>query len=427
MQLPTFWCYCNLSMLLKSFNATTNFRCYYKLPMLLHTPMRLQYFDAIKIFQCYYKIPMLLPSIDATTIFQCYYNLPMLLKSFNATSNFRCYYNILTLLPTCRATTTFRCYYNLQYPVYLVVLPPSLFTAMALAGPGSCTAPHDPGRIRCRAPRDPGIGGHICSSHTTSSRRISPTTLTAMDERRSERRGLLPQSLGASTRQQLLRRRPGSQRAPPPVEAPEETVVTQCNRCGKDFVQKKARDQKSARGKVGRVPRLYKLCEHCREMGKGRSRRWQMRTKEHGGLCRRCGAMLAGSDEPYVLCTKCRQAFRDRKVRRATEGKCVQCCEPMGYAGAALEEEGERYWEGEGEEGEGEEGEREEGEREEGEREEGEREKGGKAGATDGVGATQAGAPARVVKARCRKCRESRQQQRPTRPFTSDFIQGLYK
>ncbi|KAM9892889.1 hypothetical protein OXX79_009713 [Metschnikowia pulcherrima] len=195
-----------------------------------------------------------------------------------------------------------------------------------------------------------------------------------MDGLRDERRSSAPSASAGASRQQLLRRRPGTQRPVRPNPEPEETIVTQCNRCDKDFVQKKAADQQSARGRVGRVPRLFKLCEHCREMGKGRSRRWQMRTKEHGGLCRRCGVVLGADDGQYVLCVKCRQAFRDRKLRRINEGKCISCCEPM------KEEDMED-------------------------------------------------APGRenVVKRRCRKCRELRQSQPQTKPFTSEFIQSMYK
>lgn len=217
-----------------------------------------------------------------------------------------------------------------------------------------------------------------------------------MDRKHEDRRAIVPQALGAPSRQQLLRRKPGLAplplpRAlplplPRPVDAPEESVVTQCNRCEKDFVQKKARDQKSARGRVGRVPRLYKLCEHCREMGKGRSRRWQMRTREHGGLCRRCGLELETTDGEFVLCVKCRQAFRDRKHRRITEGKCIQCCEPLAepITGSMAEQMAGPDSEGAGLE--------------------------------------------KPLQRRCQKCREARHAKgSSTKPFTSDFIQSMYK
>ncbi|AOA62423.1 Putative G-box binding factor [Komagataella phaffii CBS 7435] len=84
-----------------------------------------------------------------------------------------------------------------------------------------------------------------------------------------------------------------------------------CTRCKKQFEQ---------------GPRKYKLCPYCRKLQRERSRRWQQKTKEKVGVCRRCGiTMDPGESEQFVLCGKCRGSLRTKKRHRAEEGRCVHC------------------------------------------------------------------------------------------------------
>ncbi|KAH3662095.1 hypothetical protein OGAPHI_006276 [Ogataea philodendri] len=91
-------------------------------------------------------------------------------------------------------------------------------------------------------------------------------------------------------------------------------VTTTCTRCKKDFVQ--------------RPEKQFRLCLHCRELQRQRSRRWQMRTKEKQGVCRRCGIEIPPEQAQFVLCEHCRMSLRSRKASRAALGKCVHCSGP---------------------------------------------------------------------------------------------------
>lgn len=87
-------------------------------------------------------------------------------------------------------------------------------------------------------------------------------------------------------------------------------TTTPCLRCKKDF------EQAMLYTKLGKL-RLFKLCLHCRELQRHRLARWQKKTKEKGGACRRCGTEI-DSDE-FVLCLKCRQKLRHHKAQKRAE------------------------------------------------------------------------------------------------------------
>ncbi|GMF01613.1 unnamed protein product [[Candida] boidinii] len=92
-------------------------------------------------------------------------------------------------------------------------------------------------------------------------------------------------------------------------------TTTVCTRCKNEFNQFITK-------------RLFKLCHHCRELQRERSRRWQMKTKEKQGVCRRCGSNLLNSENDYVLCEHCRLNLRSKKAIRVQQGKCVHCSGP---------------------------------------------------------------------------------------------------
>lgn len=98
-------------------------------------------------------------------------------------------------------------------------------------------------------------------------------------------------------------------------------ITTKCLRCKKDFVQSFVRDKPDAK--------VFKLCHRCRDMQRQRSRRWQKKTKEQQGSCRRCGGVIPSEQLRYVLCSQCRESLRLRKANRAAQGKCVHCLGPI--------------------------------------------------------------------------------------------------
>lgn len=87
-----------------------------------------------------------------------------------------------------------------------------------------------------------------------------------------------------------------------------------CNRCKKIFAQMDSR--------------IYRNCMHCRKLQRGRSKRWQKKTRNKPGVCRRCGTSLGPDEAKYVQCRQCRDSLRLRKQKRAAEGKCVHCSGP---------------------------------------------------------------------------------------------------
>lgn len=122
-----------------------------------------------------------------------------------------------------------------------------------------------------------------------------------------------------------------------------DLISTQCSRCKKDFLQDiLLTDKKDGSDGAGTEsePRIYKLCHHCRELQRQRSRRWQKKTKDKLGACRRCGVVIPPGEQKYVLCPQCRLSLRVRKANRAAQGKCVHCLGPI--QNTNNEEDGER-------------------------------------------------------------------------------------
>lgn len=104
----------------------------------------------------------------------------------------------------------------------------------------------------------------------------------------------------------------------------ENVIPSKCLRCKKDFVQR------VIVAETGEAePKVFKLCHHCRDLQRQRSRRWQKKTKDKHGACRRCGVEIPPDEQKYVLCPQCRQNLRIRKANRAAQGKCVHCLGPI--------------------------------------------------------------------------------------------------
>lgn len=85
-----------------------------------------------------------------------------------------------------------------------------------------------------------------------------------------------------------------------------------CTRCKKEFP-------------IDLTGKTFKLCPHCRELQRERSRRWQQKTKLKPGACRRCGVSIPTDQAHFVLCPPCRLSLRTRKASRYENGKCVHC------------------------------------------------------------------------------------------------------
>lgn len=106
-------------------------------------------------------------------------------------------------------------------------------------------------------------------------------------------------------------------------------VHSKCSRCKKEFTQSLIVAKDSFLGKFGTEPKIFKLCDHCRDLQRERLRRWQKKTKDKQGACRRCGNDIPPDQQKYVLCPLCRQNLRIRKANRAAQGKCVHCSGPI--------------------------------------------------------------------------------------------------
>lgn len=120
------------------------------------------------------------------------------------------------------------------------------------------------------------------------------------------------------------------------VSESNEYLQSVCSRCKKDFEQpivipktnvKSETDENLAKPLM--EPKIFKLCQHCRELQRQRSRRWQKKTKEKFGVCRRCGSDIPPELQKFVLCLTCRQNLRFRKANRAKQGRCVHCSGPL--------------------------------------------------------------------------------------------------
>ncbi|KAK6873879.1 White-opaque regulator 3 [Candida tropicalis] len=112
----------------------------------------------------------------------------------------------------------------------------------------------------------------------------------------------------------------------------QQMVRSNCTRCKKEFDQPviipKANDSSGGQ-KLLAEPKIFKLCQHCRDLQRQRSRRWQKKTKDKQGVCRRCGSEIPIEERKFVLCPSCRQNLRTRKANRAAQGKCVHCSGPL--------------------------------------------------------------------------------------------------
>lgn len=109
----------------------------------------------------------------------------------------------------------------------------------------------------------------------------------------------------------------------------DNQIQSKCSRCKKEFTQSLLVAKDSFLGKFGTEPKIFKLCDHCRDLQRERLRRWQKKTKDKQGACRRCGNEIPQDQQKYVLCPLCRQNLRIRKANRAAQGKCVHCSGPI--------------------------------------------------------------------------------------------------
>lgn len=111
----------------------------------------------------------------------------------------------------------------------------------------------------------------------------------------------------------------------------DQLLRSSCTRCKKEFDQPiiipQASDQQGPKPLA--EPKIFKLCQHCRDLQRKRSRRWQKKTKDKSGACRRCGLDIPADQQKYVLCPSCRENLRTRKANRAAQGKCVHCSGPL--------------------------------------------------------------------------------------------------
>ncbi|KAF7999402.1 hypothetical protein HF325_006078 [Metschnikowia pulcherrima] len=71
----------------------------------------------------------------------------------------------------------------------------------------------------------------------------------------------------------------------------ENVIQSKCSRCKKEFVQRLVKPAETGKAKTNE-PKVYKLCFHCRDLQRQRSRRWQKKTKDKEGACRRCGSEI---------------------------------------------------------------------------------------------------------------------------------------
>ncbi|RKP29683.1 hypothetical protein METBISCDRAFT_18077 [Metschnikowia bicuspidata] len=111
----------------------------------------------------------------------------------------------------------------------------------------------------------------------------------------------------------------------------ENQIQSKCSRCQKEFTQSLMVSKDLFLGKFGAEPKIFKLCDHCRDLQRERLRRWQKKAKEKQGACRRCGHVIPIEQQKYVLCPQCRRNLRMRKANRAAQGKCVHCSGPINF------------------------------------------------------------------------------------------------
>ncbi|RLV95376.1 White-opaque regulator 3 [Spathaspora sp. JA1] len=111
----------------------------------------------------------------------------------------------------------------------------------------------------------------------------------------------------------------------------QQILQSNCSRCKKTFEQPiiipKAKDANGTRFLA--EAKTFKLCQHCRDLQRQRSRRWQKKTKDKKGVCRRCGSEIPIEEQKFVLCPSCRHNLRSKKANRAAQGRCVHCSGPL--------------------------------------------------------------------------------------------------
>lgn len=119
----------------------------------------------------------------------------------------------------------------------------------------------------------------------------------------------------------------------PELLPPDQLLRSLCSRCKKDFDQPliipTTNNKDGGVAKFLTEPKLFKLCQHCRDLQRQRLRRWQKKTKDKQGACRRCGSDIPVEEQKFVLCPLCRQNLRKRKANRAAQGRCVHCLGPL--------------------------------------------------------------------------------------------------
>ncbi|EGW34283.1 uncharacterized protein SPAPADRAFT_70418 [Spathaspora passalidarum NRRL Y-27907] len=110
-----------------------------------------------------------------------------------------------------------------------------------------------------------------------------------------------------------------------------QILQSNCSRCKKKFeeplIVPKTKGESGTRFLA--EAKTFKLCQHCRDLQRQRSRRWQKKTKDKKGVCRRCGSEIPIEEQKFVLCPSCRHNLRARKANRAAQGRCVHCSGPL--------------------------------------------------------------------------------------------------
>lgn len=170
-----------------------------------------------------------------------------------------------------------------------------------------------------------GIGGNMASGITSLNSGVGiggmNAGLVAPNAPKKDEHGLVLPIPPLHVQQQIANNEDTTRKA-----ETENVIQSKCLRCKKEFAQRliMPKDADS-----GAEPKVYKLCHHCRDLQRQRSRRWQKKTKDKQGACRRCGSEIPPEEQKYVLCPQCRENLRIRKANRAAQGKCVHCLGPI--------------------------------------------------------------------------------------------------
>lgn len=112
----------------------------------------------------------------------------------------------------------------------------------------------------------------------------------------------------------------------------DQVLQLLCLRCKKEFYQPVIIPKARGGGRNSKAvaePKIFRLCEHCRDLQRQRLRRWQKKTRDNPGVCRRCASEIPRDEQRFVLCPTCRHNLRSRKANRAALGRCVHCSGPL--------------------------------------------------------------------------------------------------